>query len=135
VLAGLNLMLRRRMRHVTAGWGLRRGLWVHGVKSPLDYLRLTQAYSLDGMAGRIRCPTLVCSAENDDIGVTADKLYEALTCEKARFRFLAKDGAGEHCEAGARTLFNERVFDWLDGVLANTPEAASAKSAVLETVR
>ena len=66
VLACLNLMLWRRMRHVTAGWGLRRGLWVHGVKSPLAYLRLTQDYSLNGVAGHIRCPTLICSAEDDD---------------------------------------------------------------------
>ena len=132
VLAGLNLMMRRRMRHITAGWGLRRGLWVHGVKSPLAYLRLTQDYSLEGLADRIRCPTLICSAENDDIGVTADKLYAALTCEKARLRFLAADGAGEHCESGARTLFNERVFDWLDGVLGVSKPAANAKPTTLE---
>jgi len=134
VLAGLNLMMRRRMRHVTAGWGLRRGLWVHGVKSPIAYLRLTQDYSLEGLAGRVRCPTLICSAENDDIGVTADKLYDALTCEKARIRFLADEGAGEHCESGARTLFNERVFDWLDDVLGLSKAAPNATPATLETV-
>ena len=134
VLAGLNLMMRRRMRHVTAGWGLRRGLWVHGVDSPLAYLRLTQDYSLEGLAGRIRCPTLICSAENDDIGVTADKLYAALTCEKSRLRFLAAEGAGEHCESGARSLFNERVFDWLDGVLGVSKTAPNAMPATLETV-
>ena len=134
VLAGLNLMMRRRMRHVTAGWGLRRGLWVHGVKSPIAYLRLTQDYSLEGLAGRVRCPTLICSAENDDIGVTADKLYDALTCEKARIRVLADEGAGEHCESGARTLFNERVFDWLDDVLGSSKAAPNATPATLETV-
>jgi len=134
VLAGLNLMMRRRMRHVTAGWGLRRGLWVHGVKSPLAYLRLTQDYSLEGLAGLIRCPILICSAENDDIGVTADKLYAALTCEKARLRFLAAEGAGEHCESGARSLFNERVFDWLDDVLGVSKAAPNATPATLETV-
>ena len=134
VLAGLNLMMRRRMRHVTAGWGLRRGLWVHGVDSPLAYLRLTQDYSLEGLAGRIRCPTLICSAENDDIGVTADKLYAALTCEKARLRFLAAEGAGEHCESGARSLFNERAFDWLDDVLGVSKAAPNATPATLETV-
>jgi hypothetical protein len=67
--------------------------------------------------GRIRCPTLVCSAENDDIGVTADRLFERLTCPKTRLRFLDSEGAGEHCEAGARSLFNERAFNWLDQTL------------------
>jgi predicted alpha/beta hydrolase len=120
VLSLLNLMLRRRIRHVTAGWGLRRGLWVHGVKNPLDYLRLTQDYNLDGRAEQIRCPMLVCSAENDDIGVTADALYDALTCAKTRLAFSAAQGAGEHCEAGARSLFNEKAFDWLDGVFGKS---------------
>ncbi|MGD0189566.1 MAG: alpha/beta fold hydrolase [Rhizomicrobium sp.] len=123
VLGLLSLMLGRRLRHVTAGWGLRRGLWVHGVKSPLAYLRLTEGYTLEGRAERIRCPTLVCSAEDDDIGVTADRLYESLTCEKTRLVFTAKEGAGAHCEAGARMLFNQRAFDWLDGVLANATPA------------
>lgn len=121
ILRLLGFMLRRRMRHVTGGWGLRRGLWVHGVNTPLDYLRLTQAYSLGGRADQIRCPTLVCSAENDDIGVTADALHDALTCPKARIRFLAAEGAGEHCEAGARSLFNQRALDWLDDVLLRRP--------------
>jgi pimeloyl-ACP methyl ester carboxylesterase len=116
-LALLNLILRRRMRHVTTGWGLRRGLWVHGVKSPLDYVRLTKDYSLEGRVERIRCPTLICSAENDDIGVTAHKLHDALTCEKTFIAFTVREGAGEHCEAGARSLFNQRAFDWLDMVL------------------
>ena len=37
---------------------------------------------LAGRAERIACPTLVCSAERDEIGVTARKLFDALTCEK-----------------------------------------------------
>jgi pimeloyl-ACP methyl ester carboxylesterase len=113
----LGMILRRRMRHLTAGWGLRRGLWVHGVDDPMDYLRLTRDYSLEERAGRIRCPTLICAAEADDIGVTAPKLYEALSCEKSFITFTSREGAGTHCEAGARLLFNQRVFDWLDGVL------------------
>jgi pimeloyl-ACP methyl ester carboxylesterase len=118
ILALLNLILRRRLRHTTAGWGLRRGLWVHGVDDPLGYLRLTADYTLDGRVDRIRCPTLVCAAENDDIGVTARQLHDALTCDKSFIAFTAAEGAGEHCEAGARAVFNQRAFDWLDGVLA-----------------
>jgi len=114
VLRLLNLILARKMRHTTGGWGLRRGLWVHGVKSPLDYVKLTQQYTLVGRAEQIRCPTLICSAEDDDIGVTARQLYDALSCEKAFIAFTAQEAAGEHCEAGARSLFNQRAFDWLD---------------------
>ena len=117
ILALLNIILRRRMRHPTAGWGLRRGLWTHGVKSPLDYIRLTENYSLEGRAEQIRCPTLVCSAENDEIGVTARRLFDTLTCRKSFIVFTASDGADAHCEAGARALFNQHAFDWLDTVL------------------
>ncbi|MGA2737809.1 MAG: alpha/beta fold hydrolase [Bryobacteraceae bacterium] len=117
VLALLKLIMARKMRHTTAGWGIRRGLWVHGVKTPLEYMKLTQNYTLEGRAKQIRCPTLICSAENDEIGVTARKLYGALSCEKTFAAFTAKEGAGEHCEAGARCLFNQRAFDWLDAVL------------------
>jgi pimeloyl-ACP methyl ester carboxylesterase len=113
----LDWILRRRLRHPTAGWGLRRGLWVHGLTNPLDYMRLTAEYSLEGRAGHIHCPTLVCSAENDDIGVTARRLYDALTCTKEFIAFKASDGAGEHCETGARSWFNQRAFDWLDNIL------------------
>ncbi|MGO4885975.1 MAG: alpha/beta hydrolase family protein [Bryobacteraceae bacterium] len=118
VLTLLDRILRRRMRHATAGWGLRRGMWVHGVSSPLEYVKLTAEYSLEGRTGSIRCPTLVCSAENDEIGVTARKLYDALACEKTFVAFTAREGAGEHCEAGARAVFHRRAFDWLDGVMA-----------------
>jgi pimeloyl-ACP methyl ester carboxylesterase len=119
VLGVLSLMLNRRLRHDTAGWGLRRGQWVHGVKSPLAYLLATRDYTLEGRAERIRCPTLICSAEEDDIGVTADRLYASLACAKTRMVFSAKEGAGAHCEAGGRMLFNQRALDWLDCVLAS----------------
>jgi pimeloyl-ACP methyl ester carboxylesterase len=125
VLSLLDSVIRRRMRHPTAGWGLRRCVWVHGVDSALAYMRLTQDYSLEGRVAQIRCPTLVCSAENDEIGLTAQKLYDGLTCEKARLTFTVKEGAGAHCEAGARSLFNQRVFDWLDTVLSALPREVS----------
>ena len=108
---------RRRMRHPTRGWGLRRALWVHGVDSPLAYMRLTADYSVVDRVAKIRCPTLICRAKNDDIGVSARQLYDALTCEKAFITFTANEGAGADCEAGARAVFNARAFDWLDALL------------------
>src|ERR1700691_1568678 len=129
VLALLRLILSRKMRHPTAGWGIRRGLWVHGVKTPLEYMKLTQYYTLEGRAEQIRCPTLICSAENDEIGVTARKLYEALSCEKAFAAFTAKECAGAHCESGARSLFNQRPFDWLDALVGQPSRPVSLAQA------
>ncbi|HEX4112962.1 MAG TPA: alpha/beta fold hydrolase [Stellaceae bacterium] len=118
ILRLLEFMLKRRLRHPTKGWGLRRGLWVHGVDDPLAYLRLTADYSVKGRARDISCPSLICTAEQDEIGVTARKLYDSLTCDKRFILFTADEGAGNHCEAGARALFNQRAFDWLDEVFA-----------------
>jgi alpha-beta hydrolase superfamily lysophospholipase len=110
-------LMRRRLRHLTKGWALRRGMWTHGAKTPMDYVRLTSQFGVGERAAQIRCPTLVCSAENDEVGATARQLHTALTGDKALLPFKAVEGAGDHCEMGARALFHERAFDWLDGVL------------------
>lgn len=115
----IDRMMSRRMKQPTAGWAIRRSLWVHGVEGPLDYLRLAAEYTLAGRAELIRCPALISSAENDQIGATAQMLYNALAGPKTFQRYTDAEGAGAHCESGARTLFNQRAFDWLDGVLAS----------------
>ena len=102
----------------SGGWALRRNLWVHGVGDPLAFIELSRAYTLKGIEEKIRCPTFVAAAEGDDLSSRAKQLFDALTCRKAYAWFTAADGAGSHCESGARTLFNQRAFDWLDSVLA-----------------
>jgi pimeloyl-ACP methyl ester carboxylesterase len=113
----LRRIFRSMLRHPTRGWVLRRGMLVHNASTPLDYLHMTRDYSLEGLAGRISCPTLVCTAENDDIAAYARQLFDALTCEKQFLTFTNAEGAGEHCEDGNRSLFHQRAFDWLDDVL------------------
>jgi pimeloyl-ACP methyl ester carboxylesterase len=122
LLAVLARLLDRVAAHPSHGWGLRRGQWVHSVASPLDYLRVTQAYSVRGLAEQIRCPTLVCHAEEDTIAAQAPQLFAALRCRKDYFTFSAAEGAGAHCEGANRSLFNQRVFDWLDAVLSTGAE-------------
>jgi alpha-beta hydrolase superfamily lysophospholipase len=118
MLEAIDALIRLRINHPTKGWTIRRCMWVHGVNRPIDYLRLTAQYTLEGRIERIRCPTLIASAEGDAIGATAGKLFEKLTCPKVFQRFSTAEGAGSHCESGARALFNQRAFDWLDPVLA-----------------
>jgi acetyl esterase/lipase len=101
----------------TAGWALRRGQLVHGVNDPFGYLMALREYSLAGRGGAITCPTFVCNAEGDDISGSAPRLAEALTCDKSYVKFTAAEGAGDHCEAAARTLYHARSFGWLDAIL------------------
>lgn len=114
----LQAILGRVARKPTAGWALRRGQLVHGVDSPLAYVDILAKYTLAGVASEICCPTWVCNAEGDDIGASAPDLVAALTCEKEFVRFTTAEGAGDHCEAGARSLYHARSFGWLDAHLA-----------------
>jgi pimeloyl-ACP methyl ester carboxylesterase len=104
-------------RQPTGGWALRRGQQVHGAASPLAYFAALRDYTLAGRAGQIRCPTFVANAEGDDISASAPQLAAALTGPKQFVTFTAAEGAGDHCESGARTLFHARVFAWLDPIM------------------
>jgi alpha-beta hydrolase superfamily lysophospholipase len=101
------------VRKPTAGWALRRGMLVHGAATPLAYLDALREYTLAGYAERITCPTLVCQADADEISASATQLVAALQCPHLFVRFTSVEGAGDHCEAGARTLFHARAFAWL----------------------
>lgn len=101
----------------TAGWALRRGMLVHGAGDPLALLDAMREFTLAGRAERIRCPTWVCSAEGDDVGASAPRLVQALTCEKTYVEFTIAEGAGDHCEQGARALYHARSLGWLDDLL------------------
>ena len=116
----LGRVLRSVMRKPSAGWALRRNLWVHGVDDPLAFLDIAKDYGLKGRESMITCPTFVSAAETDDLSSRAHDLYDALTCPKEYSWFTSAEGAGAHCEMTARTLFNQRAFDWLDGIMANT---------------
>ena len=113
----LRRVLGRIARDPTGGWALRRGVLVHGSSSVIDYLDALRDFTLDGHAERIRCPTWVCDAEGDDISASAPRLVEALTGEKQYVHFTAAEGADDHCEVGARALYHERSFGWLDALL------------------
>ncbi len=119
----IETMLHARLRNATGGWALRRGLLAHGVDGPLDYLKLSAQYTLAGRIDLIRCPTLVASAEADQIGATAPKLYDRLSCPKSYQRFTVAEGAGAHCESGARAVFNQRVFDWCEAYVGGAGRA------------
>ena len=99
-----------------------RALWVHGVDSIMDWLRITPQYSLSDRIDGIQCPTLITLAESDPSAGFAEKLYEGLTCPKTLLRFTDAEGAGDHVEMNARTLFHQRAFDWLDETLEISPK-------------
>jgi pimeloyl-ACP methyl ester carboxylesterase len=98
---------------------IQRGLWVNGASSLFDYCVAMLDYALSPVASQIACPTLVTMAEDDPVAQNAPHLYGALQVPKALLRFTRAEGAGDHCEAMARSLYHQRTFDWLDEVLGS----------------
>jgi hypothetical protein len=125
-------ILRKVAAKPTAGWALRRGQLVHGVDGPLGYLDALRDYTLEPYAPKIECPTLVCNADGDDISASAPQLVAGLTCEHDFITFTAADGADDHCEAGARTLYHALTFDWLDRRLLPEPQPVTTNMAEVD---
>ena len=110
----LNAMLEEAMKQSSfLDFSLNRGMLTHGVATPLAYVQALKPYTLEGIADKIQCPTLLCSGENDIRGGGSKPLYDALTAPKEYILFTNAEGAGEHDEEGAAALFSQRVFDWL----------------------
>lgn len=100
-------------------WAITHGMWCFGAATPSEYVGKTLDYTLaGGIAEQIRCPTLVCDAEDDlFFKGQPQQLYDHLTCPKTLMTFTNAEGAGAHCELGAGRLANARMFDWLDETL------------------
>lgn len=109
----------------TLRWALGHGRYVTGSASSREFLGKYLDYHLsDGVAERVTCPVLVCSA-GDDIffagnGTTKPQpreLFDHLHAPARLEHFTAAEGADAHCHAGAERLAMARIFDWLDVTL------------------
>lgn len=46
---------------------MKHGMWTTGIKTPpFELIQKSTSFTLDGVADKIRCPTLVLEAEKDD---------------------------------------------------------------------
>lgn len=98
---------------------LRRGPWVHGTGTLFEALAALSAFEVSSVAEHIACPTLVTQAEGDPSAAGASRLIEAVSgSPKVLVPFTAAEGGQGHCEGAARALYHQRVYDWLDEVLA-----------------
>ena len=101
-----------------ARYTLRFRMRPYGTDSPYEAYKMAEQYNLDGVADKIRCPTLVTDPENEQFWPGQSRqLYEVLTCPKELVSFTVAEGADSHCEPKARGLRDQRIFDWLDETL------------------
>jgi pimeloyl-ACP methyl ester carboxylesterase len=101
---------------------LQRSFWVHGVDSMYDLALKLREFTISGVSDRISCPTLITMSEGDPQSAQAKRLYSALRCPKDLVHFTAAEGAGGHCESLSRSLYHQRIFDWLDDTLRVSSE-------------
>lgn len=105
-------------KHTGVRWAIENGMFTYKANSIQELVQITEPYTLEGVADKIKCPTLVCEAEADHFFAEQPKmLYDALTCPKTFMLFTAEDCAEEHCQFGALLFFNQRMFEWLDETL------------------
>lgn len=99
-------------------WRLvQRGFWVDGVDNVFDFFVDALRYELSRVAGNIACPTFISFPDHDPIAAGASKLYAAINQPKELVPFSTAEGAGMHCQMMARTLYHQRMYDWLDDTL------------------
>lgn len=99
-------------------WDVENGIFTYKADSLMDLVEKTEPFTLEGVADKIKCSTLVCGAEDDHFFAgQPQQLYDALTCPKSYKKFTAYEGAGEHCHYGALLLFNHHLFNCLDQTL------------------
>jgi dienelactone hydrolase len=87
----------------------------YGKKSAYEVFVEARKYNLTGLTDRITTPMLVTDPDGEQFWPgQSRRLYDALPGPKTIQRFSAEEGADRHCEPMARSLLDQRMFDWLD---------------------
>jgi pimeloyl-ACP methyl ester carboxylesterase len=67
----------------TVRWAIQDSLWKHNVSTPSQVMKKYKDYSLEGLAGQIHCPRLVCDSEKEMFFAGQSRiLFDHLTCPK-----------------------------------------------------
>ena len=89
----------------------------YGTLNPFAAFQAARRHRADSLVAQIRCPVFIADPDGEQYWPgQSRRLYDALTCPKTLARFTADEGADSHCEPMARSLYEQRMFDWLDGV-------------------
>jgi len=124
-----NAMVEEAMEEdVSLYWLFHNAVWRWNSKDYADFMRAQRDYTLEHVATRISCPTLVTESESDSMfSGQPEQLYEALQSPKAFILFTQEEAAQAHCQLGGSSISGEKIFNWLDGVLKPTRDRAFMK--------
>jgi len=102
--------------------------WVLGMPDMDSAMKKLEAYRLEGVVEKMRCPFLVTHGGNDSItpAECAHQLYAAVGSQDRTLRiFTAEEGGAEHCQGDNRQLGSNYVADWLASRLNATAPKTS----------
>ena len=81
--------------------------------------KAVEQYRLGNLVQRIRTPIMITDPEGEQFWPgQSRRLYDALPGPKVLVPFTKAEGADMHCEPMARSLLEQRMFDWLDEFLS-----------------
>jgi dienelactone hydrolase len=91
-------------------------MWILGVSSLDEALRKLEAFRLDGVVQRMRCPFLLTHGADDEQIPLADAqaLFDAVgSADKTLRVFTTEEGGSQHCQRDYVTHGTSVMFDWL----------------------
>jgi len=111
-----------RMTMKVAGHEMRQTLeWrmkPYMTESYFDWALETKKYNARDVIDKIECPMFVADPEDEQFWPgQPQEVYDALKSPKTIVKFKASEGANWHCEPKGRSLYDQRMFDWLATVL------------------
>lgn len=95
-------------------------LWNNGAETFADFVGLTCNYRLDGLVGRITCPTLCVVGEGESVRAQnqAKRFHDDLRCPATWWSLTYAEGADSHCGLNNIPLTSTLVYDWMIDTLA-----------------
>ncbi len=90
----------------------------YGMSTHFEVFKAVGEYNVRPVAHQITTPIMICDPEGEQFWPgQATELFDLITGPKELVKFTAAEGADRHCEPMARTLVDQRMFDWLATVL------------------
>jgi dienelactone hydrolase len=119
-----DMAIGMRFEHETARtWAFRAH--PYGTTGYAETIAAVRGYALDAeAAARITTPLLITSPEHEQFWPGQAEQLAGWVAGSELVPFTRAEGADLHCEPMARSLVDERVFDWLDERLAPAGTAA-----------
>lgn len=82
------------------------------------WVRTALDHQARDVVAQITCPMFIADPDDEQFWPGQSReVYDALTCPKTLARFTREEGANWHCEPKARSLYDQRMFDWLATVM------------------